>query len=116
MDFYLGQIILFAGMYEVENWMRCDGRELSIRDYQALYSILGNCYGGDPMKTFRLPDLRNAVPAQSQTARAVGVVTQAPLASKGLEADAAASVPAGSPTLALNYLICVNGVYPMRRD
>ncbi len=40
-------------------WLECDGRELSVNDYQILYSILGNTYGGTPGSTFKLPDYRS---------------------------------------------------------
>ncbi len=39
-------------------WMPCDGRSLEIRQYQALYSILGKRYGGNGTTNFCLPDLR----------------------------------------------------------
>ena len=41
--------------------MRADGAELKVHDYQALYAIIRNEYGGDmrAMK-FNLPDLRDA--------------------------------------------------------
>jgi len=58
---YLGEIILFAGDYAIEDWLPCDGRELSVSQNQALYSIIGNRFGGDGIKTFCLPDLRKLV-------------------------------------------------------
>lgn len=59
MDPYVGEIRLFAGDYAPVGWALCDGSTLSINDYQALYSLLGNSYGGNStIGTFGLPDLR----------------------------------------------------------
>lgn len=61
-DPYLGEIRLFAGDFAPANWALCDGQLLQIRDYQALFSLLGSAYGGDGLRTFALPDLRGRVP------------------------------------------------------
>ena len=58
---YLGEIRMFAGIYCPDKWMEADGRVLDIAQNQALYSLLGNTYGGDGRKVFRLPDLRGRV-------------------------------------------------------
>lgn len=58
----LGEIKLFAGDFEPEGWMFCDGRWLRIADYVAVYSVLGTRYGGDGVTYFALPDLRGRVP------------------------------------------------------
>jgi microcystin-dependent protein len=39
----------------------CDGRELAINLYPALHSLLSNRFGGDGVKTFKLPDMTKAV-------------------------------------------------------
>jgi microcystin-dependent protein len=38
------------------------GQLLSIAQNTALFSLLGNLYGGDGQTTFALPDLRNVAP------------------------------------------------------
>ena len=58
MDPYIGEIRLFAGNYAPADWMFCWGQTLNAMAYQALYSILGNMYGGTAPNTFQLPDLR----------------------------------------------------------
>lgn len=58
MDEYLGMIKMFAGNYVPQGYMFCAGQILEIRDWQALYSIIGTIYGGDGRATFALPDLR----------------------------------------------------------
>ena len=61
---------------------------MPIDDNEALYSLLGNMYGGDGVSNFALPDLRekdaNGLPCLGFTI--------------------------GKPT----YIICINGRYPMR--
>lgn len=57
-DAYIGEIRIFPFAWAPEGWMPCDGRELPVQQYQALFSILENTYGGKPQRTFCLPDLR----------------------------------------------------------
>lgn|SRR5262245_32060297 len=64
-DFYLGQVILFAGNFAPRGWAFCDGSLLQISTNEALYSLLGTTYGGDGANTFGLPDLRGAVPVSA---------------------------------------------------
>ncbi|BAE50263.1 phage tail protein [Paramagnetospirillum magneticum] len=59
MDSYLGQIILFSGSYAPVNWAVCDGHQLSVSQYPALFSLLGTQFGGNGTTTFGLPDLRS---------------------------------------------------------
>lgn len=61
MDFYIGMIIQFAGNFAPKDWALCDGTVLQISQNNALYSILGNTYGGNGTTTFALPDLRGRV-------------------------------------------------------
>lgn len=53
---------MFAGNIEPAGWLFCDGRLLPISEHLALFSILGNSYGGNGLTTFGLPDLRGRVP------------------------------------------------------
>lgn len=61
MDFFLGEIRLFPMRFAPEGWAVCDGALMSVRENQALFSLLGNRYGGDGKKDFALPDLRGRV-------------------------------------------------------
>lgn len=61
MDNYIGEIRLFAGNYAPDGWHLCDGSLLPISNYEALYALIGNLYGGDRVN-FKLPDLRGRVP------------------------------------------------------
>lgn len=61
-DPYIGQIILFAGTRPPRGWAFCQGQLLPIAQNTALFSILGNTYGGNGQTTFALPDLRGRAP------------------------------------------------------
>ena len=65
MESFTGTIALFAFGFAPECWLDCDGRQLPIAGYQALYSLLGTNYGGDGTHTFALPDLRGKTPLSS---------------------------------------------------
>ncbi|MBZ4037607.1 tail fiber protein [Flavobacterium sp. 17A] len=58
----LGEIRIFPGKTVPRGWMRCEGQILNVMQNQALYSLLGNSYGGSPGTTFALPDLRERMP------------------------------------------------------
>lgn len=62
MDEFIGIIKIFAGNYAPQGWALCNGQLLNINQYQALFAILGNVYGGDGRTTFALPDLRGRFP------------------------------------------------------
>jgi microcystin-dependent protein len=172
MEAYLGQIRIFAGNYAPEGWAICNGSSLSTANYMALYSLIGNTYGGD-QNNFLLPDLRGRLPLH--IGKAPGQSTQYALGDKaGVEAvilntnnlpahthtlnatsaDAARVDPSNAlpgatvnnyylpvstpgfdavgmnvnmlatdaggfnahenhmPTMALNYIICIVGLYP----
>lgn len=53
-------------------WILCDGSKCQIAQFQSLYQIIGNHYGGDPKEGFfQLPDfqghfLRGLLPGQTQ--------------------------------------------------
>ena len=64
-DPLLGQLTLVAyddKYMPPQGWEPCDGRTLTITGNVALYSLLGTTFGGDGMKTFGLPDLREHEP------------------------------------------------------
>ena len=67
MDGFLGEITIFTGMFEPENWAYCDGRVLSVKSAANanLYKILGNRFGGSAhfeIPTFALPKLPDPFP------------------------------------------------------
>jgi len=129
-DALLGEIKLFAGNFAPLGWMYCNGQTLKINENQALYSLLGNSYGGDGIKTFQIPDLRGRVPigvGVVQNSKAVNLGdkigaefilpnTRLVDAKPGNTNISVAVVPMDNkqPSLGLNYIICINGIYPSR--
>ena len=94
METYIGQICQFPWPWAPQGWAACNGAILAIQSNEALYSLLGNEFGGTPGKTFALPDLRpkdeNGTPIQIE----VGSIWQ------------------GKPWIP-SY-ISTEGIYPMR--
>jgi microcystin-dependent protein len=62
MDAFVGQIMSFGFSFAPQGWFPCDGRLLSISNYEVLYTLIGTTYGGDGVNSFQLPDLRGRVP------------------------------------------------------
>ena len=57
MEEYTGMIQIFAGDFAPVGYMICAGQTLSVRQHTALFSLIGNAYGGDGRETFKLPNL-----------------------------------------------------------
>lgn len=49
------------GFVENDKWKYCEGQSLSVKEYPALFSIIGYTYGGEG-DHFNLPDMREYVP------------------------------------------------------
>jgi hypothetical protein len=59
---YLGEVRSFAfyqSKIELEGFVRADGQLLQIRENEALFSLLGDRYGGDSRTTFAVPQLNS---------------------------------------------------------
>lgn len=61
-DYYIGEIICTGFSFHPKNFLPCDGGLVLIRNYTALFAILGTNFGGDGRDYFGLPDLRGVVP------------------------------------------------------
>jgi microcystin-dependent protein len=59
---YIGEIRMLSGKSVPNGWALCNGATLQISQYQALFSLIGNIYGGDGAKTFALPNLQGRLP------------------------------------------------------
>jgi microcystin-dependent protein len=62
MEYFLGEIRLFAGNRIPRGWAICNGALMSVQGREALFSLLGTTYGGNGVNDFALPDLRSRVP------------------------------------------------------
>ncbi|MCU7647182.1 phage tail protein [Pseudomonas piscis] len=61
MDAFTGEIRLFPFNFAPESWALCDGKLLLVQEYPALYSVIGNTYGGTSGVNFNLPNLNGRV-------------------------------------------------------
>lgn len=61
-DYFIGEIRMFAFAWAPTNWVICDGATMQVQQNKALFSLIGNAYGGNGSTTFMLPDLRGRVP------------------------------------------------------
>jgi len=59
---YLGEIQIFGFNFAPIGWAQCNGALLPIRQYTALFSLIGTTYGGNGTSTFALPNLMGCVP------------------------------------------------------
>lgn len=53
-----GVVVPFAGLVAPSGWLLCDGKSYNIGEYQALFQVIRNIYGGDGVTTFKVPDFR----------------------------------------------------------
>lgn len=54
-----GTLVAFGGTTAPEGWLLCNGQAVSRTQYAALFSVIGNAFGGgDSTTTFNVPDLR----------------------------------------------------------
>ena len=61
-DPFIGEIRIWGGTFAPVGWHHCDGTILPVNQHQALFSLIGNYYGGNGTTNFALPDLRGRVP------------------------------------------------------
>ena len=105
---YIGEIRLFPYNFAPRGWAFCEGQLIAIDRNPVLFALLGTTYGGDGVTCFALPDLRGRVPAHPDRGdRGPGVRRNG----AGVAAGNNAQTPS---TLTLNYIICLQGVFPDR--
>src|SRR5262245_14582414 len=123
----LGQVMPFAGNFVPTDYLPADGRLLQIADQQtqALFALIGTTYGGDGMTTFALPDLRGRTiigassaplgPILGETIGSPTVRLANPPAPNGF-GNVVQPFDNREPSLALNYLIAINGIFPIKNS
>lgn len=60
MDAFIGEIRVFPWNWTPQGWLPCNGQTLSVYQYQALSTVIGNAWGPyspPPNGTFTLPNL-----------------------------------------------------------
>jgi microcystin-dependent protein len=76
-DPFIGQIQLFGFDFAPRGWAACNGAIMPLRQFSALFSLLGTQYGGDGVNTFALPNFANRAachrgPGPGLTPREIG--------------------------------------------
>lgn len=62
-DPYIGSICITAATFcPADEYVEANGQLLSIAEYQSLFSLLGDIYGGNGTSTFGVPDMRGRTP------------------------------------------------------
>lgn len=56
-DTIISNIETFASSFCPADYLATNGAELIIQQYPALFSLIGNRFGGDGIKTFKLPKI-----------------------------------------------------------
>lgn len=66
---YIGEIrmLSFGNRGAPNGWQACDGSQLPIAEYDALFALIGTTYGGNGQTTFGVPDLRGRLPIHQGT-------------------------------------------------
>ena len=73
-DYFIATILPWPVRFYPEGFFPCDGRQMAINQYQALYALIGNTYGGDGRTYFNLPNLNNRLAVGAGTNRQTGTV------------------------------------------
>jgi len=97
MDSYVGEIRILPYTYPPADWAYCNGLEIAAAQNQALYSILGNIYGGTQNQTFKLPNLEASTSIPGAAPMGAG-------AGPGLTPRSLQAKSAGGPTATLTTL------------
>lgn len=94
----IGSIFQFAGPTPPNGYLFCDGAEVLIGDYSALYSIIGYTYKSPSLligkATFALPDLRGRFPLGRDNMQNINPLTGGPLQVPAKD-DPQVLIPAG---------------------
>jgi len=56
---------MFAGNFNPNGWMFCEGQLLPISENETLFQLIGTTYGGDGQSTFALPNLQGRLPVHN---------------------------------------------------
>ncbi len=62
MDPILGSITIIPFSWAPVDFLICNGQQVAVNQYQALYSLIANLYGGSGNTNFNLPNLQGRMP------------------------------------------------------
>jgi microcystin-dependent protein len=69
---FLGEIKIMSFGTAPAGWAQCNGQLLLVSQNQALYSLIGNTFGGVGPTTFALPNLQGRVPIHDGNSHVLG--------------------------------------------
>lgn len=133
-DPFVGEITIWPANFAPYGYAFCDGQLLSISQNAALFSLIGNYFGGNGTTTFALPDLRGRVPVGTGQGPGLDFLPHGSIggmanttfnvqaltpAEEGNPVQVVVPPPGNAvtnrqPYVALNYIIALQGVYPSR--
>ena len=131
-DNFVAEIRIFPFNFAPLGWAMCQGQLMAISQNTALFSLIGTFYGGDGTSNFALPNLQGVAAAQTGTvvgltslfqgeldidSRNQGLPTSVTVARQMLGGTTAGSALAAfpaEPSLAINYCIALQGIFPAR--
>jgi microcystin-dependent protein len=70
---FIGELRMFGGNFAPAGWLPCDGRQVPINQFDALFNLIGTTYGGDGVSTFQLPDFRGRFPMHTSASSPIGM-------------------------------------------
>ncbi len=128
---FLAEIRIYGFNFAPRGWAFCDGQILPINQNQSLYSLLGTTYGGDGRTSFALPDLRGRTPmhpgsgsinqgskggglSDTENGDTLDSLTLDRNLDSTLNSTPVATQGAQMPTIALNFAIALQGIFPPR--
>ena len=110
---FLGQIGLFAFNFAPSGWHMCDGSLMAISQNQALFALIGTCYGGNGTTTFALPDLRSRSPVCQGSGPGLPTYTIGQNGGTTTMSLTAANLPAHTHPATLQVATAGRGVAPV---
>ncbi len=60
MDSFIGEIRILPYTFAPLDWAYCNGALMTVQQNPALYSIIGNTFGGTPNVSFNLPNMQGS--------------------------------------------------------
>lgn len=94
MDSFTGEIRVFGFGFAPQDWAFCSGQTMPVNQNPALYSVIGNYYGGTAGQSFMLPNIQGRVPVGVKPSAAPQVGVRS-----GSETVAVSGLPVHNHTL-----------------
>lgn len=102
---FIGAVCFTAATYCPMGYLEANGKDVPINQYPALYSLVGNIYGGTPGQSFGLPNMQGFSPVGQGTGPGLTAATQ--YTTRGAESQTLtmAQMPAHTHAATLNVTL-----------